>query len=232
MRIKKDWASLEKRLGYQFHNKALLEQALTHSSFGATNNERLEFLGDAVLETVMSLYLYQTRAQAVEDELTRLRILMVRGETLARVAKRFGLSEFLRLGLGERKSGGQRRESILEDALEALIGAVYVDCGDFARCQQLLLSWFEPELEALPQSALALKDAKTRLQEYLQARGLPLPEYEVVAMSGPDHAKITEILAKSGHFSVQTKASSRKKAEQAAAEQLWDYYHQEYKDKI
>lgn len=226
MSIKKNWEALEKRLDYHFENKALLEQALTHSSFGIPNNERLEFLGDAILETVMSLHLYQVRDKAVEDELTRLRILMVRGETLTNVAKRFGLSEYLRLGLGERKSGGHRRESILEDAMEALIGAVYVDSGDFVRCQQLVLAWFAPELAALPQSALVLKDAKTRLQEYLQGRGLPLPEYEVMSMSGPDHAKITEIRAKSGDFVVQTKASSRKKAEQAAAEQLWDYYQQ------
>lgn len=224
MSVKKNWAALEKRLAYTFNNKALLEQALTHSSFGAQNNERLEFLGDAILEAAVSLYLYRERPTAVEDELTRLRILMVRGETLTGVAKRFGLSEYLRLGAGERKSGGHRRESILEDAMEALIGAVYVDSGDLVLCQNLVLAWLAPELAALPQSALVLKDAKTRLQEYLQGRGLPLPEYEVMAMSGPDHAKITEIRATSGTFSVETRASSRKKAEQAAAEQLWDYY--------
>lgn len=213
---------LQRELGYQFRNPALLEQALTHRSHSAQHNERFEFLGDALLETIISAYLYRNRPRTPEGDLTRLRASIVNREQLAILARELALGKEMRLGQGEMKSGGHRRDSILADAVEALIAAVYLD-SDFATCEQTTLMLFAPALDALP-DAQSLKDAKSRLQEYLQGRGLPLPSYEIVSESGPEHARVFEIEAKSGEFTVKASGSNRKKAEQDAACALLDFY--------
>lgn len=213
---------LQRELGYQFSNPALLEQALTHRSHSAQHNERFEFLGDALLETVISAYLYRNRPRTPEGDLTRLRASIVNREQLAIIARELDLGREMRLGQGEMKSGGHRRDSILADAVEALIAAVYLD-SDFTTCEQTTLMLFAPALDALP-DAQSLKDAKSRLQEYLQGRGLPLPSYEIVSESGPEHARVFEIEAKSGEFVVNARGSSRKKAEQDAACALLECY--------
>lgn len=175
-------------LRYAFADTALLEAALTHRSAGRPNNERLEFLGDAVLNAVVSDSLYRHFPRASEGELTRWRSELVREATLAAVARELGLGDAMRLGAGELKSGGFRRDSILADTLEAVFGAVYLDRGwDAART--VVTELFAARLEALA-SAKPPKDAKTRLQEWLQAQGLPLPAYEISGSIGSDHEKV------------------------------------------
>lgn len=218
-----NWQLLEHALGYSFQNPELLQRALTHRSFSADHNERFEYLGDALLETVISVALYRRYPESPEGDLTRLRAAIVKSSSLAVIAKQLDLGRYLRLGSGELKSGGKRRESILADAVEAIIAAVYLD-SDFYRCEQITLALFAPAIAALP-DVEALKDPKTRLQEYLQSRDLPLPVYELVEEKGPEHAKIFTILAKSERFCTTATASSRKKAEQAAAELLFSCYH-------
>ena len=198
----------------------MLETALTHRSFGKSNNERLEFLGDAVLNMVVAELIYQHRPDVSEGDLSRLRARIVRGKTLASIARRLDLGKHIILGAGEQHSGGQRRESILANTLEAVIGAVYLD-GGFAESHEVIRSLCLPLIEALP-DAEALKDAKTKLQEWLQAQGLSLPDYQLIAEQGEDHAKqftvacIVEGLA--GDRFVGT-ASSLRKAEKLAASQ-------------
>ncbi|PCJ37199.1 MAG: ribonuclease III [Cellvibrionales bacterium] len=205
------------RLGHNFSDPALLEQALTHRSFGALNNERLEFLGDAVLDMVVSEMLYRHFPSASEGDLSRLRAVLVNGEALAKMARVIDLGDQLRLGSGELKSGGFRRDSILAGAYEAVIGAILLDAG-FDTCKACLVVWFEPLLQNLSLGD-EHKDPKSRLQEYLQGRGAALPEYKLLTVSGEGHAQ---------HFEVQCylegvssdyrgEASSRRKAEQAAA---------------
>ena len=177
--------SLEERLGYRFSNDQLLVTALTHRSAGPAHNERLEFLGDAVLDLVVADRLFHDRPQSDEGDLSRARARLVRKETLAQVARQIGLGDWLVLGSGEAGSGGHRRSSTLADALEALIGAVYLD-GGLAPARQLVLNLLGTELSNLSDEE-ALKDPKTRLQEYLQSRGLPLPRYEITESSGAEH---------------------------------------------
>ncbi|SUO95597.1 ribonuclease III [Suttonella ornithocola] len=217
-----DWQTLQKKLNYRFTNLALLKQALTHRSHSITHNERLEYLGDALLETIISIELYRRHPQAPEGNLTRLRAAIVKGSNLAKIAKQLALGEYLQLGDGERKSGGSRRETILADAVEAIIAAVYLD-SDFALCESFTLALFEQNLEALP-DAEALKDAKTRLQEYLQGRGLPLPIYTLEKESGPEHNRKFTVSASSENYRSEATATNRKKAEQAAAESLLLHY--------
>ena len=205
---------------YCFSDPALLRLALTHRSHGSRNYERLEFLGDSILNFVAASLIYRARPRDSEGDLSRLRSRVVRGETLARVAKRLDLGPHLRLGEGELKSGGFRRDSILADALEALLGAIYLD-GGFDACRGVIEAVFRPVIDALP-DAESLKDAKTRLQEWLQAHGRPLPEYSLVAESGAEHAKRFRVrchLADSGAFQ-EADGTSRRKAEQAAAAAL------------
>lgn len=205
-------------LGYHFRDGQLLEMALTHRSVGSRNNERLEFLGDAVLSFVISAELYQRFDAINEGTLSRLRASLVKGDTLARIAHELRLGDYLNLGSGELKSGGYRRASILADALEAILGAVYLD-SDIERTRQLILALYEERIDAV-QPAANLKDPKTRLQEYLQARRLPLPTYSVVATEGEAHEQtFTVTCAVEGlpEPTVAT-AASRRKAEQAAAE--------------
>ena len=168
---------LASRLGYDFTDQSLFVQALTHRSAGAGNNERLEFLGDAVLSVIIAQWLFERFPSASEGELTRLRSSLVKGSTLARIARELDLGACLQLGGGELKSGGHRRESILSDALEAIIGAIYVESGLDA-CRERVLDWFGDRLGAIVLGSDE-KDAKTRLQEYLQSRGHPLPVYDV-----------------------------------------------------
>ena len=204
-------------LGYEFQQPELLESALTHRSHGRDNNERLEFLGDAVLGFVVAAELYARYPNMDEGTLSRLRASLVKRETLAVIARELELGGHLRLGSGEMKSGGHRRESILADALEAVIGAVYLDSGiDTAR--ELVRRLFGERLVSAA-GERELKDAKTRLQEYQQARGLELPVYEVVSVSGEAHDQTFVVACRIDDIGVVTegRSSSRRKAEQAAA---------------
>lgn len=209
---------LQRRLGYTFRNDELLLLALTHRSFGGRNNERLEFLGDSILNMVIAEYLYQHFGAAREGQLSRLRARLVKGVTLAELAREFELGDYLRLGSGELKSGGYRRDSILADALESIIGAIYLD-SDFATCRGQVLAWFSARLEALSIEDTQ-KDPKTRLQEFLQARQLQLPRYEVVSVEGEAHAQtfLVECVVPSLDASTSGQGGSRRVAEQQAAQ--------------
>jgi len=210
--------TLCRSLGYNFRDLGLLETALTHRSVGSHNNERLEFLGDAVLSFVISAELYRRFDSANEGVLSRLRASLVKGDTLALIAFDLKLGDYLNLGSGELKSGGFRRESILADALEAIFGAVYLD-SDIERARQLILALYEDRIDAV-QPAANLKDPKTRLQEFLQARRLSLPTYNVTAMEGEAHEQVFTVTCSVEGLAEPTiaAAASRRKAEQAAAE--------------
>lgn len=211
-----DW--VERKLGYRCSDAALVAAALTHRSAGGAHNERLEFLGDAVLSFAVADLLYRAFPKAAEGELSRYRATLVSGEALADVAESLGLGDQLRLGPGELKSGGFRRRSILADALEALIGAVHLD-GGYAAAAAVVERIMSPRLPALP-AALALKDPKTRLQEWLQGRGLPLPRYSVEAVSGEPHDQTFRVQCEVDALGVRAEGvgSSRRRAEQEAAE--------------
>lgn len=180
-----DPEKLQQRLGYTFNEVALLEQAVTHRSFGSRNNERLEFLGDAILNYVIAMELYGRFPSAREGQLSRLRARLVRRQTLAEVAREFSLGDHLIMGSGELKSGGFNRDSILSDALEAIIGAIYLD-SDIVAATERVATWFYGRLDAMSLTR-SQKDAKSKLQEYLQARQCNLPEYAVVAIEGASH---------------------------------------------
>ncbi len=169
-------------IDYRFADQQLLEKALTHRSRGAINYERLEFLGDSVLNLVISSRLFELKPDAQEGDLSRMRARLVRGESLTDIASGLGLGKQLKLGEGEMKSGGFRRASILADAFEALLGAIFLD-SDYASCRHVILDLFDPLIEKLP-GIEELKDAKTRLQEWLQGRGSPLPEYTLLREEG------------------------------------------------
>jgi ribonuclease-3 len=194
-----------------------LDEALTHRSATGPNNERLEFLGDAALNFVIAAELYALEMDAPEGDLSRLRASLVRGETLAGVARQLDLGSYLSLGSGELKSGGADRDSILADALEAIFGAVYLD-GGFQKCRDLILTLFAERLNKRPQAG-ALKDPKTRLQEYLQSRQLGLPVYQVLEETGEAHRRHFKVACEVADVGLQTfgTGSSRRKAEQAAA---------------
>jgi len=204
-------------IDYRFIDPTLLQDALTHRSVGSRNNERLEFLGDSVLNLVITSRLYELRPDAQEGDLSRMRARLVRESSLAAVASGLNLGKQLNLGESELKSGGFRRTSIIADAFEALLGAIFLD-GGYAACRAVILEIFDPLIDGLP-SADALKDPKTRLQEWLQARSRPLPEYELQREQGADHAKkfhVSCTLPDDGTV-VEAEGSSRRKAEQAAA---------------
>ena len=210
-------AGLSRRLGYQFTQATLLEDALTHRSAGSQNNERLEFLGDAILNFTIAAELYRRFDQADEGELSRLRASLVNAQALAILARGLNLGECLTLGSGELKSGGFRRESILADALEAVFGAVYLD-GGFEACRELILRQYQDTLTDLPAFA-DLKDPKTQLQEFLQSRKRQLPSYQVIEVSGEAHAQIFIVECQAEGLPTPTRGhgSSRRKAEQEAA---------------
>lgn len=215
MPLARDW--LRERLGYACRDVALLEAALTHRSAAALNNERLEFLGDAVLSFVVAEILYRVRPGAPEGDLSRLRASLVSGETLAAVAAEHGLGDWLVLGEGELKSGGYRRKSILADGLEAVVGAIYLDGGmDSAR--SVVERLLHTRLDSLPPAAL-LKDAKTRLQEVVQGGGRDLPVYTVLAVSGPPHQQTFRVRCElpGSPLSAEAEGTSRRRAEQEAA---------------
>lgn len=212
------WCARE--LGYRFRDPDRLQRALTHRSAGSRHNERLEFLGDAVLGFVIAEALHRSLPDADEGHLSRLRAALVRRETLAELARTVGLGERLRLGGGELKSGGFRRASILADTLEALIGAAYLD-GGLPAARTVLERLYAERLRDLP-SADALKDAKTRLQELLQGRGLSLPVYRVESVTGEEHRRRFTVvceIADADRASVGS-GTSRRRAEQAAAEHM------------
>jgi ribonuclease III len=205
--------------GYAFADPALFNQALTHRSAGTPHNERLEFLGDALVGLIVAEALYLRWSKAPEGELTRARAELVRESALAALARTLELGARLQLGPGEMKSGGHRRDSILADALEAVVGAIYLDAG-YETCRKIVLPWFLDAIEALPPLHKLGKDAKTRLQEWLQARQLPLPAYTLLGESGEDHAKCFRIACVLSEPAVagEGEGGSRRAAEQAAAE--------------
>jgi ribonuclease-3 len=208
------------QLGHSFRDPALLEAALTHRSAGRANYERLEFLGDAVLALAAAELVFAEYPEADEGALSRYRAALVNGVTLAGIAVELGLGRQIRLGGGELKTGGERRGSILSDALEAVIGAVYLDGGyDAARVAALRL--FSGRLRSLVDAA-SLKDPKTRLQEMLQARGLPLPSYAIETVSGEPHEQwfVASCDVEQLGLTARGEGSSRRRAEQAAAERL------------
>src|SRR6516164_2656700 len=210
-------AWVRERLGYEPRDLALFRAALTHRSAPGANNERLEFLGDAVLNLLIAHRLYDAFPEATEGELSRLRARLVSREPLAEIALSLGLGETLQLGSGELRSGGFRRQSILADALEALCGAVYLD-GGLAAVEPLVTRLFEARIAALP-APEALKDAKTRLQEYLQSRSLTLPRYSVLGIEGEDHAQTFRVSCEVPDLGLRVEGggSSRRRAEQEAA---------------
>jgi ribonuclease-3 len=204
-------------LNYRFRDPALAQLALTHRSVGKPNNERLEFLGDALLGAIVAEMLYEAHPKASEGELSRLRAQLVNGQALAVVARELALGDGPKPGPGELKSGGFRRDSILADAFEAMVAAVYLD-GGFDACREVVRGLFDERIAALRRSS---KDAKTRLQEWLQAAGLPLPQYELVASHGEDHAKTFDVsctISEPMTFTAQAHGGNRRAAEQDAAE--------------
>ena len=205
---------------YLFNDADLLQQALTHRSAGRSNYERLEFLGDSILNMVVSSRLFELFPRAPEGDLSRMRARIVRGKTLSEMALRLDLGRHLNLGEGEMKSGGFRRSSILADALEAILGAIYLD-GGYDACRKVIEDLCDPLINDLP-PAEELKDAKTRLQEWLQARARPLPAYTLLREEGAEHAKKFHVqcgLVDDEARTVAT-AGSRRKAEQTAADEL------------
>ena len=208
--------------GYRFRNAELLRQALTHRSFGVPHNERLEFLGDSVLNCVVAATLFEHFPQLPEGDLSRLRASLVNQQTLFEIAQHAGLGDQLRLGEGELKSGGAQRPSILADALEALIGAAFLD-GGFAAAQAMVLHLFERQLRAADPQTIG-KDAKTLLQEFLQARRIALPQYTVVATAGEAHEQNFRVECAIPELNIRThgEGSSRRSAEQMAARQAYD----------
>ena len=210
-------SDLQNRLGVSFNNHKLWELALTHKSFGTPNNERLEFLGDAVLGMVVANILFHKFEQVDEHELTLLRAKLVRGDTLAEVARENDLGPHLRIGVGEKRSGGIDRSSILADAMEAIIGAVYLDAGIDAATSVIARLWAD-RIEELDDQPII--DGKTRLQELLQSRQLDLPNYAIVQTSGEDHSKEFTVRCSvdSLKLSATAVATNRRAAEKAAAE--------------
>lgn len=213
-------AWLKEKLDYEFREVELLEQALTHRSAPGVNNERLEFLGDAVLDVVVSEVLFRARSLASEGVLSRMRSSLVKDSTLATLATEIGLGEHLILGPGERRSGGQQRSSILADALEAIFGAVYLDAG-FDQARRVIYRAYGERLEDLPESA-AHRDPKSRLQELLQAKQIALPSYVVESVTGKAHRQSFEVSCRIPALDTVTigRGRTRRQAEQEAATKM------------
>jgi len=208
---------LQKRLGHQFNDVALLQQALTHRSHSVSHNERLEFLGDSILNCVVASILFDTFQNIDEGDLSRVRANLVKQQSLFEIAQKMELSQFLRLGEGELKSGGFRRPSILADTLEALFGAIFLDAG-FDAARNVIRSLYEPILVSVDPTTLG-KDAKTLLQEFLQSKKIALPQYNVVATHGAAHNQEFEIECLVPKLEIQVfgTGGSRRAGEQAAA---------------
>jgi ribonuclease-3 len=207
-------------IDYRFKDAGLLQQALTHRSAGRANYERLEFLGDSILNLVVSTRLFELFPGAPEGDLSRMRARIVRGKTLGEIALTLDLGRHLNLGEGEMKSGGFRRASILADAFEAILGAIYLD-GGYAACCKVIVDLCDPLIGKLP-PAEELKDSKTRLQEWLQARARPLPTYRLLREEGAEHAKNFHVQCglEDSDVMIVASGSSRRKAEQSAAGEL------------
>ncbi|QNN56319.1 ribonuclease III [Diaphorobacter ruginosibacter] len=212
--------SLQTRLQHAFKDSALLQRAVTHRSFSSDHNERLEFLGDSVLSLAVSDMLFRRLRDLPEGDLSRMRANLVKQDSLHRIAMRLKLSDVLRLGEGESKSGGKLRPSILADAVEALIGAVYLD-GGFEPAQALVQRFFEG-VDLSPEKQAAAKDAKTALQELLQGRKMRLPQYNVVSTAGAAHKQTFDVVCEIPELGLTEHGSggSRRAAEQAAAAKL------------
>jgi ribonuclease-3 len=215
--VKVSIPDLQRRLGLQFAQPQLLRQALSHRSSGRDNYERLEFLGDALVGLFAAELLYERLPQASESDLTRVRSAWVQESGLAEIARELKLGDCLILGESERKSGGWRRDSILADALEAIVGAIYLD-GGYAVARDVVRRWLIPRVESMP-SLDDYKDAKTRLQEWLQARRLPLPTYELLETQGADHQRVFTVglYIAAVERNARGTGSSRRSAEQMAA---------------
>ena len=218
-----DLLALQKRLDHEFTNPRLLQQALTHRSFSADHNERVEFLGDSVLNLAVAGLLYERLSELPEGDLSRVRANLVKQDTLHLLAVQLGLPQLLRLGEGEAKSGGQKRPSILADALEAVIGAVYLDAG-FAKADQLVRRLFK-DVEINPQMQAIGKDPKTELQEWLQGRKMNLPIYRVVGTLGAAHKQTFDVECEISEFGRAERGigGSRRAGEQAAATAMLAY---------
>jgi ribonuclease-3 len=218
--VTENLAKLEQQLGHTFTNKNLLSLALTHRSYHKTNNERLEYLGDAILGFVIAEALYHKFPEQSEGDLTRLRASLVKGETLAKLAKEIELGEFIILGTGEMKSGGWRRQSILSNTLEALIGAIHIDAG-ISASSGFISRIYEEMLETLSPSDIN-KDPKTKLQEFLQARNEKLPVYKVIDEQGEAHKREFKVECFIDYLEDKIIAEGRSKrsAEQSAAEKV------------
>ena len=218
MQRSKRLISLEQKLDYTFRNPSLLDNALTHRSHSGANNERLEFLGDSILNFIVAEMLFAHFPQASEGDLSRLRAALVRGETLAEIAREFSIGDYLNLGEGELKSGGFRRASILADALEAVIGAIYLDNG-IDTCKTCVRRWMDGRINDLS-LATGEKDAKSQLQEWLQARKKPLPIYTVADTQGDLHDQLFTVSCSVSLIDeiTQATAPNRKTAEKEAAQ--------------
>jgi ribonuclease-3 len=223
--VEKVSAWLRERLGYQPLDMALFMMAVTHRSADSRNNERLEFLGDSVLSLVVAQQLFERFPQAPEGDLSRLRARLVSGASLAATAAELELGGILQLGAGELKTGGFRRESILADALEAVTGALYLEAG-LEVTRTVLLRLLATQLDAL-ETPEELKDPKTRLQEWLQARGIPLPRYTIDAVEGDLHAQVFHVTCEVAQLaaSAQGEGLSRRRAEQVAAQLVLEQLH-------
>lgn len=219
-------STLVARLDYSFKDTGLLDEALTHRSLGSRNNERLEFLGDSILNFVIADALFKSRPDLREGDLSRLRASLVNGETLAQIARDLDLGDNIKLGAGELKSGGFRRSSILADTVESILGAVYCD-SDFETCRALILRLFDEKLKHLPEVD-SLKDPKTRLQELLQSRQLSIPVYEVLRVNGKAHSQTFTVRCSIDEIDCVTQAEggSRRKAEQLAAKAAYEQVKQ------
>lgn len=211
---------LQKILGYTYTQKNLLTQALTHRSASSKHNERLEFLGDSILSFVIANALYKHFPYVNEGDMSRMRATLVRGNTLAKIAHEFDLGEYLKLGQGELKSGGFRRESILANTVEAIIGSIFLD-SNINITEKLILKWYDKRLNKIS-PGYAQKDPKTRLQEYLQSKHLPLPNYLIIQVYGEAHNQLFTIQCKISGINkhIVGIGTSRRKAEQDAAHRV------------
>ncbi len=211
---------VSKRIGYTFKQPALLQQALRHRSAGAPHNERLEFLGDSLVNLMVAESLFSHWPKADEGALTRARANLVRESSLAAIARRLEVGDNIVLGTGEMKTGGHRRDSILADTLEAVIAAIYLD-SNFETCRRTVLPWFEQQIRDIQPGKID-KDAKTRLQEWLQAKQLARPDYQLIESRGEDHARIfiVQCSIAEPELCEQAQGSSLRLAETAAAEKL------------
>lgn len=218
--------NLARNLGYNFRDKGLLQTALTHRSAGARNNERLEYLGDSILNFIIAAELFERCPKLHEGDLSRMRAYLVKGERLFELATSLKLGDVLQLGTGELKSGGHHRASILADALEAVLGAIFTD-GGYEACRQVVLKLYQPLLENLPRPE-ELKDPKTRLQEWLQSHQFPLPQYEIIKTHGKEHEREFQVACNLPHIDVRITGvgSSRRKAEQSAASKTLEMLYQ------